>query len=511
MPIKRRDFLGGALLIGAAPGAARAARPTRYVPLTLLHTNDVHGRIYLPGQAQGLTKIATLVREARAAMPNVLLLDAGDIIHGTPEEKAFGGRSSLSAMNALGYDMATAGNHEFDFGQEVTREAIRFARFPLLSANVLDERTGAAWGGLRPYILRDVDGIRVAVFGLTTPTTVDIQWPRTLAGIRFADPFTAARDLISRLRRDERADVVVALSHLGYAPDLLLAGTVSGIDLILGGHSHTRLAQQVWVGETLVMQTGALGRALGRVDLVVRKTAGEPGRVALVNGRGGRWWGTEGVRAPLGLAYPAGPLIDVTEAVPDDPAVIAAYAPFADELRPHLDEVLTTAVEPLPATDAAQRAVPLGSLLAEAVRAQMKTEIGLVASGQMAPRGLPAGPVQVRDLYALMGAYTRQHLVVARVPGARLRELVERAFGDGVAALQVAGLGVAPEITVGGAPLDPAKRYTVAASAYIIQGYLLGKEGVEIVSEDVRAPTLRDAAIAFLRGHAPLKNPIGKT
>lgn len=487
--------------------AARADGTSRYVPLTLLHTNDLHGHVHLPRQAQGLTKVATLVRRIRATMPNTLLLDAGDITHGTPEEKTFEGKPVIAAMNALGYDAATAGNHEFDFGQRVTRQTIGLARFPFLSANVLDVGTGAPWGGLKPYIIREMDGVRVAIFGLTTPTTVQIEWPRTLKGIRFADPLEVARTLVPRLREQERADVVIALTHLGLLDDRQLASAVPGIDVILGGHSHTRLAEQVWIGDTLIMQSGAHGRALGRVDLIVRKESGRVGRILTVNGRDGRWWGHNGVRAPLTRSYPNAPLIDLSEATPDDPAVLAAYRPFEEQLRPHLDAVLTTAADALPAQDAARRENVLGNLLADAVRAQAKSDVAVVASGQFDVAGLPAGPVRARDLYKLMGAYTRQHIVVVRAPGARLREMLSRALTGGQVRLHISGVRVAgSQISVGGQPLDDTKLYTIAGAAYIIQSNLLDREGVVVLSDDVEAATVRDAAITFLRGHPPLRN-----
>jgi hypothetical protein len=243
------------------------------------------------------------------------------------------------------------------------------------------------------------------------------------SGIRFDDPVAVARVLVPRLRREERADVIVALSHLGYLPDVQLARTVAGMDVILGAHSHTVLDKQVWENDTLIAQTGCYGRALGRVDLLVRPTGtnGQSGRGTQINGRDERWWGQNGVPAPRSLPVasaanlPASPLL--SPAATADPAVLAAYAPHETRLRPHLDETLTTATEPLPATDAARRETALANLLADAVRAQAKTDIGLVAPGQMDANGLPAGPVRVRDLYALMGAYTRQHLVIARVTG----------------------------------------------------------------------------------------------
>lgn len=509
MSLLRRALLGAALLLIAAPALFAQMRP-RYVPITLLHTNDLHGRVHLPGEPQGLAKIATLVRRIRREMPNVLLLDAGDIIHGTPEEKIFRGRPILSAMNALGYDAAAAGNHEFDAGQDVLRDALRFVRFPLLSANVRDARTGAPWDRLMPYVVRERDGVRVAVFGLTTPTTVRIEWPRTLAGIRFDDPIETARALVPRLRNEERADIVVALTHLGVIPDGLLAATVPGIDIILGGHSHTTLAEQVWVGETLILQTGAHARNLGRVDLVVRKGADGKSRTALVNGKNGRWWGHDGVRAPRAGTFPKGSLIPITPDIPDDPDVVAAYRPFADAVRPVLDEVLTTAAEPLPAADATMRETAVGNLLADAVRAQTNTDVGVAASSQIAPSGLPAGPVRVRDLYALLGAYTRQHLVIARVSGARLRAMITRVTEGGRFPVHVSGLGAAADgvITVADRPLDDAKTYTIAGAAHVIQDYLLGKEDVAILQDDPLDPTVRDAAIAYLRGRAPLRSVV---
>jgi 2',3'-cyclic-nucleotide 2'-phosphodiesterase (5'-nucleotidase family) len=511
----RRDLLttGAARLLSVAPvglfaRTADAAKipEVRYIPLTILHTNDMHGRVYYPGEARGLVRIATHVRRIRAEMPNVLLLDAGDIIHGTPEMKAFRGLPILAGMNALAYDAATVGNHEFDFGQDILRDAIANSRFPLLSANVRNRQTGAIWTGLRPSVVLERGGVRIGVFGLTTPTTVDIQWPRTLAGIQFTDPTEAAAEQVRLLREKERVDVVVCLSHLGYEPDRKLAADVAGMDVILGGHSHTRLAEQVWINGTLIMQTGAHSVALGRADLVVRKGAGEPGRVALINGRDGRWWGHNGVPAPLDRAYPNVPLIPLDDAV-EDSAVRAAYRPAADRLRPQLDEILTTATEPLPTKEITTRETAFGNLVADAVRTEGKTDIGIAAGSQIGPDGLRAGPVRARDLYELMASYTRQHLVTARASGARIGEMVKASQAGGKLALHFSGLKeTATGILIGDTSLDSARLYTVTGAAHLIQGYLLGKETVTILSDDVHAPTVRDATIRFLRGHAPLKN-----
>ncbi|MBC8136695.1 MAG: metallophosphatase, partial [Fibrella sp.] len=267
MPFTRRTFLRHAAVasipVTAAmlPSRQAAANVTAVedmpVPLTLLHTNDLHGHVWHPDEPRGLVRLASFVQQVRADMPNVLLLDAGDIIHGTPEEKAFHGMAILDAMNALRYDVATVGNHEFDFGQKVFKNALAHARFPLLSANVVEEKSGEPWGGLKPWTVLTSGGVRVGVFGLTTPTTVQIEWPRTLEGIVFADPLAAARKAITQLRDDAKVDCVIALSHLGYEDDKKLAAAVTGMDIIIGGHSHTMLDQQIWVNGVLIAQTGA--------------------------------------------------------------------------------------------------------------------------------------------------------------------------------------------------------------------------------------------------------------
>ena len=516
-----------ALAIGAAflvlPGAACADEPAakrreqveqgrRTLLLTLLHTNDPHGRVYLPGKPQGLSKVATLVRQIREQMPNVLLLDAGDIIHGTPVEKASEGQAVIAAMNAMQYDAAAAGNHEFDMGQRIARQAFASANFPFLSANVVETDTGRPWDGLKAYVVREIDGIRIGIFGLTTPRTFAYQWPRTLEGISITEEVEAAAKVVKQLREQERADVVIGLTHIGHKDDLRVAEAVHGIDVILGGHTHTRLDEQVWHHGTLIMQTGAHAVTLGRADLFIEKDHNDKA-IVHINGRDGNWWGHNGTAAPIEAAdysFPKRPLIPVTETIADDPAVVAAYQPYAEKVLPRLEEALTEALEPLPALDAKRREFALGQLLADAIRSHAKTDVAL-APPSFNARGLIAGPISVGDIYELMGAYTRQHIVIVRVPGIRISEMVAEAFDSGEVPVHVSGFTISDdEIIVGDEPLDPDRRYTVSAPAHIIQDYFWGKRQVEVLQDDPEAPHQRDALIDYLRGHPPLRNTIEK-
>jgi 2',3'-cyclic-nucleotide 2'-phosphodiesterase (5'-nucleotidase family) len=484
------------------------------VTLTLLHTNDVHSHVWEPNQPQGLVRLATLVREIRADMPNVLLLDAGDIIHGTPEAKTFNGKAILDAMNAMKYDVATVGNHEFDQGPEVLRAAIKRVSFPMLSANVVDKKTGKPFAALKPWVVLTRGGARIGVFGLTTPTTVQIEWPRTLEDVSFTDPYAAARQAVKDLRTEARVDAVIALSHLGFADDQKLAAEVSGIDVIIGGHSHTTLAEQVWINDILIAQTGAYGRALGRIDLTIQPARGaEPGKVLAINGKEGKWWGENGTAAPLAKKYPTAPLLIPGPDTSEDPTTLRAYRPWSDKLAPTLNETLTTALEPLPGTGVTTEETALGNLFADAIRGQAKTDIAFMAGSQIAPSGIRSGTVTVRDLYSVLGSYTRQHIVVARVPGDLIATVLRGARSGANAGrypVHLSGITVEADgdIFVGDRPLDRKKSYTVASGAHVIQDYFYQKPGVIIVSDAVDAPTVRDAAIAFLRGHAPLRNEL---
>ncbi|MES2459711.1 MAG: bifunctional UDP-sugar hydrolase/5'-nucleotidase [Armatimonadota bacterium] len=518
--MSRRTLLRHAVAAGipvaaaALPVDAAAKSELQPVTLTLLHTNDLHSHVWHPDQPQGLVRLATLVREIRAEMPHVLLLDAGDIIHGSPEAKTFHGQAILHAMNTLKFVAATVGNHEFDQGPGVLRQAMRQVNFPMLSANVVETKTGKPFADLKPWIVVTRGGARIGVFGLTTPTTVQIEWPRTLEGIAFTDPYVAARKAVTALRTESRVDAVIALSHLGYVDDQKLAAEVDGIDIIIGGHSHTTLAEQVWVNDVLIAQTGAYGRALGRIDLTLQPArGGEPGKIIAINGNNGHWWGTNGVPSPLAKAFPTAPLLKPTPETPEDAASLRAYKPWSDKLAPTLNETLTTALEPLPSIDATTQETALGNLFADAIRAQAKTDIAFMAGSQIAPTGLPAGPVTVRDLYSVLGSYTRQHIVVARVPGQLLATVLQTArSGDNAGRYPVHLSGMVVEtkgdIRIGDKPLDKEQHYTIASGAHVIQDYFYQKPGVEILSDAVDAPTVRDAAIVYLRCHTPLRNEL---
>lgn len=286
--MKRRDFIqktaaSSALLAGGLPLSSFDTAPkTKH--LTVLHTNDVHSYID-PFPADhpknpnkgGVARRAALIESVRRENPNVLLLDAGDIFQGTPYFNYYGGALEFKLMSLMGYDVATMGNHDFDNGIDGFHAQLHNATFDFVSANY-DFRNTILDGIVKPYKTLQKDGIKVGVFGLGVELAGLVDKKNYKETI-YNDPIAVAQDIVRTLKTEEKCDLVICLSHLGYdykndpakVSDLKLAAATKDIDLIIGGHTHTFLDKPTVVKnaegkEVLVNQTGCYGINLGRID-----------------------------------------------------------------------------------------------------------------------------------------------------------------------------------------------------------------------------------------------------
>ena len=253
-----------------------------YKKLTILHTNDTHSRIEpfpegipeFAGQG-GVSRRSALINKIRKENPNNLLLDAGDVFEGTPYFKKFDGALDFEIMSHMKYDAGTIGNHEFDNGVQGFVDVADNADFPFVSANYDFGSTPMSYW-VREFITRNIDGIRCGIFGLGVDFKNLVE-PHLHRGITYKDPVEVSKDLADRLKNYFRCDFIICLSHLGYqynsekVSDRILASEVPGIDLIIGGHTHTFLDQpEEFVHEdgqkTLVTQVGHSGLVLGHLD-----------------------------------------------------------------------------------------------------------------------------------------------------------------------------------------------------------------------------------------------------
>ena len=287
----RRSALGTAGLgMLSLPLAAEAGRAP--VTVTILHTNDMHSRIDpFPAEAPkwanegGMARRAALIAQVRKEQPHVLLLDCGDIWQGTPYFNFFGGELEYKLMTGMGYDAATFGNHDFDNGLEGLQKQLPHAGFPFIIANYDFSATPLA-GRFQPHKVFERGGVRIGVFGLgieLSGLVADDKYGAT----RYLDPVATAREQVRRLREEEKCSFIICLSHLGYEyesakiDDRKLAAQVAGIDLILGGHTHTFLeAPQSVAGpgshQTMINQVGWAGTRLGRLDVTFAPRTGKP-------------------------------------------------------------------------------------------------------------------------------------------------------------------------------------------------------------------------------------------
>lgn len=285
--MKRRSFvktsaLGGTALTLGGLGLHSCASPAKK-HLTILHTNDVHSHIdpFPSGHHRfpnlgGVSRRASLIGAIRQENPNTLVLDAGDIFQGTPYFNFYGGELEFKLMNKMGYRASTLGNHDFDNGLSGLLAQLPNAEFSFLCANY-DFTQTVLDGYIRPYEVYVMDGIRVGVFGLGIQLkglVLDELYGET----KYLDPVEIGQDMARILREEERCDLVVCLSHLGYTysdparmSDRVLAAGTDHIDLIIGGHTHTFMEKAEIAanrsGEpVLIQQVGCYGVNLGRVD-----------------------------------------------------------------------------------------------------------------------------------------------------------------------------------------------------------------------------------------------------
>lgn len=244
-----------------------AAEESKETSLVVVHTNDVHSRV------DGEAYVSSYVKGLKAEGKNVLLISAGDVIHGQPFATISRGKSVVDVMNAAGYDFMTAGNHEFNYGYLRLKELEQSMNFDLLVANIMVKESNQSL--FKKYEIREIDGVKVGFFGLATPETVTKTNPKNVVGLEFLKPVPVAEEMVKTLKA-EGAEVIIAIAHLGVDGETLAeergdaVAAVEGIDLVIDGHSHTELPEGKMVGNCLLVQTGEYLNNIGTVTLNIK-------------------------------------------------------------------------------------------------------------------------------------------------------------------------------------------------------------------------------------------------
>lgn len=382
----------------SAPAGTLPPRPLRppcdpapgdsLLQLTVLSTNDLHGALepkvhpWSGGRpVGGAATLGGYVARARAANPDgTLLLDGGDIMQGTPISNLAQGESVIAAFNAIGYDAAAVGNHEFDWGIETLERRIAQARFPLLTANVVLKAGGVAPPWAVPTAIVERKGLRIGLIGLTTQSTPVATLPAHVAEFQFTDLAEAVNREVPRLEA-EGADLIVVVAHAGgyFSPDSsLYAGEIveavrrmsPAVDLVVSGHSHTLLNGEL--NGIALVQARSSGTALAEVHLWVS------------------------VKTRRVVCSDAEVLTTYADAVPPDPAVAAVVKAFSDRVAAVSERIVAEAAHRL-GRDRRSESV-LGDLIADAQRAAAGTQIALMNSGGIREE-IDAGPISWREAF----------------------------------------------------------------------------------------------------------------
>ncbi|HEV8481351.1 MAG TPA: 5'-nucleotidase C-terminal domain-containing protein [Candidatus Eisenbacteria bacterium] len=407
--------------------ALAAVRPAlaEEATVTILHTTDLHGHL-LPEEdysgapaPRGLARVATLVKRARAADAQALLLDAGDCIQGTPMEYVqhtqMGDKPDpmMLAMNALAYNAMAVGNHEYDFGWKTLEAAHKAARFPWLSANTLRGDKP----GFDPYKVFMVHGVRVGVLGLTTPAIPYWSDADKFPGLHFADPVATAQKWVPVLRGKEHCDLVVILTHQGLERESergreisgqmpgenagFALAQVPGVDVVILGHTHRAMASLTTKNGTLLTQAGRWADHLGKIDVTLTRAS---------------------ATAPWTVSAKRADLIEVTADTPADPAIVALAEPYRAPTRAWLDQPLATATDEFDGSRARLQDTPLMDLIQAAQLEYGDADVSMSAAFSTEGK-LRKGPVRMRDV-ASVYVY-ENNLYTLATTGAQLRKALE--------------------------------------------------------------------------------------
>jgi len=412
-----------ALVLTTFPFAGHGS--SKRVQIVILGTTDLHGNIFPidyytdKPDNRGLAKVATLIKRVRKETENVVLIDSGDTIQGTPLAYYHNKKNNLPAdpmmlaMSALNYDAMAVGNHEYNFGLKVLEKARSEAKFPWLSANTYNKGTGETY--YKPYVIKEVAGVRVGILGLTTPGVPTWENAPNYAGLEFHEPLLEAKKWVPVLRGKERADVVVITMHMGLEEDLrtgeinpgqvknenqaiAIAKQVPGVDLIFMGHSH-RDVPAVVINGVLLTQANHWGRHLARADLYL-ENVGNKWRVYARSAR----------------------TIPVDDKVDADEEILKLDEPYHRETQAWLSREIGESAAELTAVEGRFKDTAILDLIQRVQMDAGKAQISMAAVFNSQAR-IAKGPVTVRNI---AGLYVYENtLVVIEVTGQQLKDALE--------------------------------------------------------------------------------------
>jgi 5'-nucleotidase/UDP-sugar diphosphatase len=440
--------------------ALSQAPEPRLASLTILHWNDFHSqnipfKVVIRDSIKGRDSVyymggtATLlgyIHQLKGNRGDVAVLNAGDDFQGTPISSITRGRSQIELMNIIDPDAMTLGNHEFDYGLQNLENDLSLAHFPILNANIFDERSGRNFQ--EPYLMKTFGNVKVGIIGLIAPDLPILTMREALKGLRMLNHVQVARKYITELKK-QHVNLIVVLSHIGVDADKALADSIPDIDVIVGGHSHTSLFQPIKRRHTIICQAGARGRWIGELDLTV-DLAGDS------------------------VFQYDGKLIEtVVGNVAPDPIAAAKVNELESSVAKELNQVVGTLE--VDWRSEYKHESNIGDWASDVMRAFAETDIAFANTGGFR-KNLHAGKITVRDVWEIFPF--NNDFVTFRINGKMLRAMISwQADGKGEL-MQVSGVRYTFDsskslgqkvlsIEVNGNPVDDDKTYSVVTNSYV--------------------------------------------
>ncbi|MFP4496753.1 MAG: bifunctional metallophosphatase/5'-nucleotidase [Vulcanimicrobiota bacterium] len=434
--------------------------------ITLLHTNDLHGHLEAfagkkpkDSQVGGLPSLSTKIEQERSKnKENTLVVDSGDISTGSPVSDYFHALPIVEAMNQIGYDAMAVGNHDIDEGVAHLKGITEKARFPILSANLTDKTPDRKLEGVQPYIIKKVGGFNVGILGLTTTEAMSMLSPEDRSQVELTAACKAVEQNLPEMKKNG-ADLVLLLSHLGIDQDRKLAETLKGIDLIIGGHSHTEINKLEKVGDTYITQSGCFGKNLGRVDLEVVREKGKP-RIKKAQGK----------------------LISIKPSkTPPDKNVQGIIQKYSQKLGPILNRKIGKAMVDLSQPDYHHHKSesPLANFVSDSLRKKCRTDISLITTSSLRSN-IPKGNIKMGQLHQVF-PWTNK-VTRLKMKGRDIKQVMEEAIGGPAHGMAISGFNARIDTsqpqgqkvidmkTSDGKPFDLDKEYTVATRDWLADG-----------------------------------------
>lgn len=443
---------------------------TNFERVSIVHTNDLHGRVmYNEANGElGFAKIASVVNGVRKSNPNTLVLDIGDTFHGTNHVNFNEGMSAVDAMNLINYNAMAAGNHDFNFGFERLVEFNNLTNFPILSSNVTAAKTEETI--LPAYTIVEVAGKKFGLLGITAEDTTVKTHPDNIKGLVFDKEINAATSYIEELK--EKVDHIIILSHSGYDVDKEIVDAVNGVNLILGGHSHTTVEKPELYKGTYITQAFEHGKAIGVTHLLFHKDK---------------------------LIGVHGQLVRDHDGIQQDQAVKKMLDVYDAEIKESLGVVIGSVGINL---DGARENVRvketnLGNLVTDAMRDLVKSDIAITNGGGIRD-SIASGEVKLENVIA---AFPFPNYVISiEQTGAQIKQALEHSVRvypeQNGGFLQTSGLTYSfdpskpagsriVEVKINGEVLEAEKVYSVATNDFIAaggDGYVWLKEGKLLIN-----------------------------